>query len=399
VVVDQATSSELLRRPLATTSSIAAAGFDDAGDTVIVDMQSGGTFTLPGGIQVSGGTGDPDELAYINPDGNSEYMLRDTVLSAPEIQVTHGGVEQFRITDLGGNDTYRFVTVEKKIRLEDAAGTDAIDFHGATAGVTLRLDVVTEQTIGGGGNVMTLDGQFENVYGTRFKDVFFGNAVANIIRGRRGDDVIVAKEGDDLVHAGSGQDTVFGGQGADTLHGRRGDDELRGGEDNDFLVGGGGDDQIKGGAGDDFIRGRRGSDHLDGGEGNDILLADGGLDILVGDTGRDLVIGGGGRDDVFGGEDEDILIGGRTEHGEGKAALQAILAEWTQATPIDDRIDHLNGTVGGGLNGSVLLDGSVLDDVRLDLLQGGLQADWLFKCPNDAHAPGEPTAEDRVTNV
>jgi len=74
------------------------------------------------------------------------------------------------------------------------------------------------------------------------------------------------------------------------------------------------------------------------------------------------------------------LIGGTTNYDNNAAALAAVLAEWSR-TDIDyaTRIAHLNGSMSGGLNGSVLLSPSTVHaDGQVNNLYGGAGLDWYF---------------------
>jgi hypothetical protein len=129
-----------------------------------------------------------------------------------------------------------------------------------------------------------------------------------------------------------------------------------------------------------------------GGDGNDLLSVEGGStannvlvggngnDTLTGAGGRDLLIGGAGIDVLRGGGNDDIVIGGATTYDANLQALGAIMAEWGQTgVTYQNRINYLNGTTSGGLNGSYLLNaGSVLADGVVDSLYGQLGSDWFL---------------------
>ncbi|MBN2476016.1 MAG: hypothetical protein JXB62_15500 [Pirellulales bacterium] len=148
------------------------------------------------------------------------------------------------------------------------------------------------------------------------------------------------------------------------------------------IFGGDGDDDIKvhqglaptsteiyGGAGDDKLRGGRGDDILVGGPGND---------LLSGHDGRDLLIGGIGRDKVHGFDGDDILVGGVYVNQDSRAAVGAVMAEWSR-TDLEyaDRVANLS--TGGGLNGDhVLNDSTVFDDGVRDMLKGKSGLDWFL---------------------
>lgn len=132
---------------------------------------------------------------------------------------------------------------------------------------------------------------------------------------------------------------------------------------------------------------------LDGGDDNDRLFGGGGPNILLGGNGddrlrggrqRDLMVGGRGADRLDGRQDEDILIGGLTAFDDHRAALEAILAEWTSARPRAERVANLSGTGSGPRsNGDFCLktddpDQTVFDDGEEDRLKGSPAIDWFF---------------------
>jgi Ca2+-binding RTX toxin-like protein len=123
--------------------------------------------------------------------------------------------------------------------------------------------------------------------------------------------------------------------------------------------------------------GEAGNDHLIGNVQNDILVGGSGNDTLEGGGGNDLLIGGLGKDMLNGGAGADLLVGGATTYDNNRAALEAILAEWTRTDlGYDQRIHDLQH--GGGLNGPyVLTKETVLDDDARDVLTGGDGLDWF----------------------
>jgi len=148
------------------------------------------------------------------------------------------------------------------------------------------------------------------------------------------------------------------------------------------VFGGDGDDQLKvhqdlppmavelyGGAGNDMLRGGLGTNVLVGGPGDDLISSN---------DERDLLIGGEGADKILGDEEDDILIGGSYLEETNRAAVRAIMAEWTRTDLLyEDRVNNLiNGT---GLNGSyVLNDSTVFDDGDRDTLKGKQGFDWFL---------------------
>jgi Ca2+-binding RTX toxin-like protein len=179
---------------------------------------------------------------------------------------------------------------------------------------------------------------------------------------------------------------------------------------------------VGGGAGSVFVYGQAGNDHIEllthedgspfmyttalyGGDGNDtldarasnvlaLLLGGAGDDVLYGGGRRDILIGGLGADILRGGGDDDLLIGGTTVHDANFPALSVVASEWVR-TDVDfaTRVSHLNGSLAGGLNGSVVLTPlTIQDDGALDDLYGDLGQDWFFQ-------DGEGATLDRLNDV
>jgi PKD repeat protein len=149
-----------------------------------------------------------------------------------------------------------------------------------------------------------------------------------------------------------------------------------------------------------FLFAGDGTDTLNvaGSSANNVLIGGAGSDKLIGGLGRDLLIGGGGVDQLTAGSGDDILIGGSTSYdleaagmtGDAKlAALTAIMAEWGR-TDADylTRVNHLNGSLGGGLNGSSFLNATTVHgDGAADTLIGSTSAsalDWFFVDAQDS---------------
>ena len=138
---------------------------------------------------------------------------------------------------------------------------------------------------------------------------------------------------------------------------------------------------------DAFMDGGDGDDLLAGGGGDDTLIAGAGFDALFGGKGRDLMIGGDGGDLIFGEGGQDILISGTTAFDGNRAALDAIMDEWTSDRTYQQRSDNLRGIMGSTFddreNDDVFLitegeDATVFDDEAVDWLVGGAGKDLYF---------------------
>jgi Ca2+-binding RTX toxin-like protein len=339
-------------------------------------------------------------LVLIASSGDATYRISDNVLAAPDVVIRHDGVERFEITGGDGNDTYELCPTNKEITLNDTGGTDTLDFSSATSRIVVNLgkSAGEAQNIQGGGNVLALNGLFENVIGTPGHDSILGNHKNNMLIGGAGNDILIGQTGRDQLYGNEGDDGIYSGGGSDVSRGGPGNDRIWGGPGSDDVDGGSGDDSVRAGIHNDIVRGGDGNDELRGGNGNDVLMGGDGQDLVHGGMGRDLLIGNAGKDQVEGSVHDDILIGSSVTHEKNNAALMAIVAEWGQATSIDDRIHNLIN--GGGLNGTVKLDAASLrDDLTHDYLWGSYGPDWFITFPGDELAPGEPGRPDRVTQM
>jgi Ca2+-binding RTX toxin-like protein len=127
-----------------------------------------------------------------------------------------------------------------------------------------------------------------------------------------------------------------------------------------------------------WLYGGDGDDRLKGGAGNDVLLGGAGADLLVGGSGRDLLIGGAGEDRIVGNGDDDLLLAGVFLLESDAHKLCAVMREWTRTDKTAaERVAALQN--GGGLNGSVVLNGTTVShDTDEDVLTGSSGYDWFL---------------------
>jgi Ca2+-binding RTX toxin-like protein len=130
------------------------------------------------------------------------------------------------------------------------------------------------------------------------------------------------------------------------------------------------------------VYGDDGNDSLNtlGSSANNVLQGGAGADQIQAGSGRDLLLGGLGADVLDASGGDDILIGGTTDHDADLAALDAVSAEWGRSdADYNTRVNHLDGTLGGGLNGGSLLKAATVhDDAAIDKLFGEGGMDWFF---------------------
>ena len=203
-----------------------------------------------------------------------------------QANIMTGGAGDDNLRGLGGAD-----------QLNGGAGIDTADYTLAAAGVVARLDI-NQATRDGDGGVDVFTG-IENLVGSNFNDVLFGDAGNNRLDGGIGTDSLLGFGGDDFLTGGSGGgnnelqggtgndwylldafDTCieFAGEGIDTVEARIGSYTMGANIENLIFTGligsfvGTGnvlDNNITGGAADDILRGGGGNDMINGGGGAD----------------------------------------------------------------------------------------------------------------------------------
>lgn len=143
-------------------------------------------------------------------------------------------------------------------------------------------------------------------------------------------------------------------------------------------------------------------DKIKGGSGNDIIFGEAGDDKIYGGDGRDLLFGGLGEDRLYGDRHDDIIVAGFTVFESSvptnfaydrnltleqqRAAVEAIMAEWSSNRSYSQRVANIRGTGSGPrANGnnfliasSTLANSTVFDDNAEDKIWGDSGIDWFF---------------------
>lgn len=250
--------------------------------------------------------------------------------------------------------------------------TDTADYSENLSAVEVRLNEGrTDEGRDGVWNDALIS--IENVIGSEFSDIIYGNNSYNSLSGGAGDDILNGGYGSGVLNGGDGIDTagffrldsssssavtvnlntgfaysgsrvntlisienVIGSEYSDTIIGDSGNNILDGHEGNDVLVGGQGNDTLIGGAGTDTAdystnnagveiqlnngradEGRDGSwndtletiENLIGSNHNDKIYGDDVANDISGEDGTDTIYGGSGDDTIHGGEGLDYLYG------------------------------------------------------------------------------------------
>lgn len=187
-----------------------------------------------------------------------------------------------------GNDT-----------LNGGNGIDTADYSNETAGVSVYLATVGAQnTVGSGMDTLV---SVENLNGTAFNDIMYGNTVANRITGGTGNDTVWAGAGDDWMQGGAGNDLLNGSTGIDTADFADATSALT--INLNIVVA-----QNTGGSGSDRLID---VENVTGSNFNDTLTGNANNNVLMGGSGDDLLIGGAGNDTLDGGYN--IYTGGLTQ--------------------------------------------------------------------------------------
>ena len=279
---------------------------------------------------------DPNDLIIDGGYGNTftGTIGDDTIYGTNYADTIYGGKGKDKLFGGGGDDTLIGGEGDGDM-LYGGAGIDTASYIDATSGIRIEglasgwaSDALGDQLF-----------DFENVYGTAYKDFIEGNDLANTLWGAGGDDELLGGKGSDTLYGGAGKDKLFGGDDADKLFGDDNDDVLVGGKGADTLNGGAGRDTVdytdvratqgvtvdlstgrgsRGDAsGDTFV----GIENVIGTWTDDTLIGNSEANELHGGTGFNTLIGGGGddkldcagADTLTGGEGRDsfIWLGGR----------------------------------------------------------------------------------------
>lgn len=313
-------------------------------------------------------------------------------------------------------------------------------YIGATAGVTVNLNLTGAQNTGGAGTDTVVG--MEHVIGTSFNDMLTGNSVRNALWGLSGHDVLNGGLGDDVLNGGLGNDVLNGGAGIDTADysaliipgltatgatggvtvnlnltgaqntGGAGSDTLVGIENvigtdfNDTLTGNNGNNILSGRGGNDTLNGGGGNDELFGGLGHDVLNGGSGNDTLNGFSGNDVLNGGDGIDtasyiwETAGVRVNLNLTGAQNTGGAGIDTLVSI--EHVIGSNFNDTLTGADGNFVSGIFAGNILDGGLGNDTLYageyndNVLNGGAGNDTLNSADYGSNVLNGGTGDDKL---
>lgn len=174
---------------------------------------------------------------------------------------------------------------------DGGSGVDTLKYTNASSGVTVNLDVTTQQSTGGSGLDTIIN--IERLYGSNYADVLISSSQGAALYGGSGNDVFFASSNatSDVFDGGHGSDTLMY---TNSISGVRVNLGLTRAQQTD----GSGWDAI---INIENLHGSMFSDALSGDVSNNELYGESGEDIIDGSLGNDVLIGGSGLDRfVFG---------------------------------------------------------------------------------------------------
>jgi Ca2+-binding RTX toxin-like protein len=263
----------------------ATASYADATGPVTVNL------TISGPQNVGGGDGFDTLIDISNLIGSS---YNDTLTGNSGNNVLEGGP---------GDDT-----------LIGNGGMDLASYADATSGVTVNMNLTT-QNVGGGDGTDTFVG-ISGVIGSNYNDTLIGNGNGDYLYGGGGDDTFVFTHGADTFYGGAGSNTVdcsgaARGIWADLPNQTYAGEWIIAVPGGPGLVYGSQIDNVIGTPFNDLFDSNGSNNTFIGGGGNDqFILTGGGTDTAIGGTGNDsfsvgssfnanFVINGGGGNDVL----------------------------------------------------------------------------------------------------
>ncbi len=282
--------------------------------------------------------------------------------------------------------------------LDGGVGVDTVGYSDAEAGVRVGLAGQITQTGDAVGDSFV---DIENLSGSNFNDVLYGDSASNVINGNGGSDQLRGADGADELLGGDGDDFLWGDAGADVINGGAGNDwayystssvgvtvnlatnvGLNGDAQGDTYIS---IERLFGSSKRDVLIGNDDVNYIRGANGDDTLSGQGGDDFLQGDAGADELIGGAGRDwATYVSSTQAMTISlADTSLNTGEAVGDTYSSvENLQGTRFDDTLygDGNSNIIRGNDGDDMLFGGGANDflrgDLGADVLNGGAGNDY-----------------------
>jgi Ca2+-binding RTX toxin-like protein len=196
---------DIITEAAVTTGGIDTIDLRTSAISTKLDLTALITQTIASGVQLAAIGAQSIEYVY-GGSGN------DTIIGNAANNVFIGGAGSDSITGGLGNELYIIdadvdLGTDTLIELV-AGGIDALDFRSTTTkAITLNLDLVTNQLVATGVNLMMPSGQIEYAYGGSLGDNLIGNSLNNYFIGGAGNDTLKGGIGSDYLTGGIGNDT------------------------------------------------------------------------------------------------------------------------------------------------------------------------------------------------
>ena len=198
---------------------------DDFAEELLGGLGDDTIFGLDGADTIDGDEGDDLISAGSDDDSVTGGQGDDLLRGGSGDDTMSGGFGEDILDGGSGDDLLRGGPEDDVLR--GGSGVDTATYDNSDDFVT--VDLVIGRAYGTPTGAIGVDKliSIENVTGSVYSDLIYGDGKANLLAGLDGDDLLDGRGGNDVLVGGRGNDTLIAGDGVDALSG---------GEDNDVYV-------------------------------------------------------------------------------------------------------------------------------------------------------------------